>query len=93
MDCHFCTLLMSNYINSEYKTYGCKNGHYFAIKLEGEKRLKILPFSELMIIYPDGSAEKAEFERMEVKDWKRKHDAKAQGKYKLKLSTYCFVCD
>lgn len=30
---------------------------------------------------------------MDVKDWKPKHDQKSQGKYKLKLSTYCFVCD
>lgn len=93
MDCHFCTLLMSNYISQEYKTFGCTNGHYFAIQLAGEHKLKILPFSELMLLYPDGSAEKADFERLDVKHWKRKHDEKSQGKYRLKLSTYCFVCD
>jgi len=32
-DCHFCTLLMSNYIDTEFKTYGCTRGHYFAIEL------------------------------------------------------------
>jgi hypothetical protein len=61
LDCHFCTLLMSNYIDSEYKTFGCANGHYFGIELEGERRIKILPFSQLMVIYCDGSAERGDF--------------------------------
>jgi len=27
--------------------------------IDGERKIKILPFSQLLIIYPDGSAEKA----------------------------------
>jgi hypothetical protein len=61
--------------------------------MEDETKLKIMPFSQLMIIYPDGSAEKAEFDRLEVKYWKRRHDDKSNRKYSVKLSTYCFVCD
>jgi hypothetical protein len=42
--------------------------------LDKERRIKILPFSQLIVIYPDGSAERADFERMDIKFWKRKHD-------------------
>lgn len=61
MGSHFCTLLMSNYIESEYRTFACSAGHYFAIQLDRERRLKILPFSQLIIIYPDGTPERADF--------------------------------
>ena len=93
MDCHFCTLLMSNYIDSEYKTFGCTNNHYFGIMMKGEKRIKILPFSQLMIIFADGTAEKADFEKLDVKYWRAKAEEKKKQKYKLDISTYCFVCD
>lgn len=63
---------MSNCIEGEYETYGCANGHYFGIKIVGERYLKIMPFSQLMIIYPDGSAENIDFDRMDVKYWKKK---------------------
>lgn len=53
---HFCTLLMSNYIDVDFSTFACANGHYFAILLQGKTRLRILPFSPLIVIYPDGSA-------------------------------------
>ncbi len=53
---HFCSMLMSNNIDAEYKLKGCANGHYFGILIDKEKRIKILPFSNLMMIYPDGSA-------------------------------------
>jgi hypothetical protein len=32
--------------------------------MEREKRIRILPFSQLLIILPDGVAERAEFERL-----------------------------
>ncbi len=33
MDSYFCSMMMGNYIDREYKTYGCSNGHYFGIKI------------------------------------------------------------
>jgi hypothetical protein len=30
---------------------------------------------------------------LDVKYWKKRHDEKEKERYKLKLSTYCFVCD
>lgn len=64
MESHFCTLLMSNYIDSSYQTYACTKGHYFGIMLKDERRIKILPFSQLIVIYPDGFAERADFQRL-----------------------------
>jgi hypothetical protein len=61
MGSHFCTLLMSNYIEGEYRTFACAAHHYFAIQLDRERRLRILPFSQLIILYPDGTPERAEF--------------------------------
>jgi hypothetical protein len=84
---------MSNYIEAEFNTYGCANGHYFGIRINGENKIKILPFSQLIIIYPDGSGEKADFSRLEVKFWKKKSDEKLHNKNKMKISTYCFICD
>lgn len=52
-----------------------------------------MPFSQLIIIYPDGSAEHADFERLDIKYWKRRHEEKVNEKFKMKLATYCFVCD
>jgi hypothetical protein len=45
------------------------------------------------VIYPDGSAEKADFERLDIKYWKRRHDERLQEKLKMRLATYCYVCD
>ena len=91
MHSRFCTLLMSNYIDGDYLTYGCSKGHYFAIRMESQKRLKIMPFSDLMIIYPDGSAEKIDFDRLDMKFWKPTELTKIKNRNKRDIKTYCFV--
>ena len=53
---YFCSMLMSNIVDGDFKTYGCCNNHYIGVKMDGETYVKILPFSELLVIYPDGSA-------------------------------------
>lgn len=54
---YFCSMLMTIYMEKEYDVYGCKNGHHLAIKFKDEKRLKILAFSPLNILYTDGTLE------------------------------------
>ena len=84
---------MSNYIEKPFDTYACANGHYFAIKFQDESRLRILPFSNMLISFPDGSHEKIDFDKMEVKDWKKKEDERIRNKDKISIMTHCFVCD
>jgi hypothetical protein len=54
---YFCSMLMTIYIEKEYDVFGCKNGHYLALKLKDDKRLKILTFSPISIVYTDGTIE------------------------------------
>lgn len=93
MDSHFCTLLLGNYCDFSYTTWACANAHYFAIKIHGESRLKILPFSPLLIAYPDGSTERAEFEKLDLRHWKRRHEERLRNKMSMRISTLCYLCD
>lgn len=52
-----------------------------------------MPFSQLLIIYPDGVAQKATFETLDLRFWKSRHEEHLQQKHKMKLATYCFLCD
>ena len=55
--------------------------------------MRIVPFSSLLVIYPDGSSERADFKNLDIKHWKKTHDKKLMDKYRISISTYCFVCD
>lgn len=46
-----------------------------------------------MNIYPDGTAEMADFGLLDMNKWKYKHDNGLKQKFKMKISTYCFACD
>jgi hypothetical protein len=90
---YFCSMLMTIYIEKEYDVYGCKNGHYLAIKLKDEKRLKILTFSPIAILYTDGSLEEEpEFEALEYKRWRERFEKSRVNKMKRAQENYCFVC-
>ena len=64
---------MSNYIDKEHETIGCADGHYLGIQMKGEHNYKILAFSELLIIYPDGTPVRADFDKLDHRFWKRSH--------------------
>jgi hypothetical protein len=86
-------MLLSNYIEFEFKVYACANGHEFAIRNVKEKNLRILAFSNLLYLYPDGTVDRADFEKMEIKHWKKTADRKKNERNNIKISTYCFICD
>lgn len=84
---------MSNCIEKEFNCFGCLKGHYIGIKLEGETKIKIVPFSPLIIMYTDGSVEKADFDRLDLVYWRKKADEAYARKMRMDINTHCFVCD
>lgn len=64
------------------------------IKFKDEKRLKILTFSALSIIYADDEIEEdPDFESLEVRYWKEKSERAKERKLKRVESNYCFICN
>lgn len=66
-------MLMTVFIDKEYDVYSCKNDHILALKFKEERRLKILTFSPISILYTDGSLEEEpEFGSLEYRKWRER---------------------